>query len=130
MMTTVATAATGKWAGHPIGREKMRGAYWQHVVLSKVELSRNELQKAPPGSWHPAAEALLQQAEDAARRPGSTIRVWLSGSAINRAFVSLHAAQVLMAKHATDDCDRVQLVWAMSRVRTTMPRSCSAWRSI
>jgi hypothetical protein len=26
-----------------------------------------------------------------------------------------------MSKHATDDCVEVQLVWAMSRVRTTMP---------
>jgi hypothetical protein len=130
MMTTVATTATGKWAGYLAARKKMRGAYWQHVVLSKVELSRNELRRAAPGDWHAPAEALLKQAEEAARQPGSTIRVWLSGSAINRAFVSLHAAQVLMAKHATDDCDRVQLVWAMSRVRTTMPRSCSAWRSI
>jgi hypothetical protein len=119
-MATVATTVTSKWAGHLAVRE-MRGAYWQHVVLSKVELSRNELRKAAPGPWHTVVEALLQQAEDAARRPGSTIRVWLSGSAINRAFVSLHAAQVLMAKQSTDDCVDVQLVWAMSRVRTTMP---------
>jgi hypothetical protein len=119
-MATVATTITSKWAGHLAGRET-RGAYWQHVVLSKVELSRNELRKAAPGPWQAAVEALLQQAEGAARRPGSAIRVWLSGSAINRAFVSLHAAQVLMAKQATDDCVDVQLVWAMSRVRTTMP---------
>jgi hypothetical protein len=119
-MATVATTVTSKWAGHLAGRE-MRGAYWQHVVLSKVELARNELQKAAPGAWLATAAALLQQAEDAARQPGSAIRVWLSGSPINRAFVSLHAAQVLMAKHATDERVEVQLAWAMSRVRTTMP---------
>jgi hypothetical protein len=120
MMTTVATTVTGKWAGHLAGRE-MRGAYWQHVVLSKVELSRNELQKAAPGDWQPTVAALLEQAEDAAREPGSTIRVWLSGSAINRAFVSLHAAQVLLAKHLPDERIDVQLLSAMARVRTTMP---------
>jgi hypothetical protein len=119
-MATVATTITSKWAGHLAGRE-MRGAYWQHVVLGKVELSRNELRRAAAGDWQVAVAALLDQAEEAARQPGSRLRVWLSGSAINRAFVSLHAAQVLMAKHATDECVEVQLLWAMSRVRTTMP---------
>jgi hypothetical protein len=119
-MATVATTITSKWAGHLTGRQ-MRGAYWQHVVLSKVELSRNELRRATPGEWQTAVAALLDQSEDAAREPGSAIRLWLSGSAINRAFVSLHAAQVLMAKHAADESVDVQLVWAMSRVRTTMP---------
>jgi hypothetical protein len=63
----------------------------------------------------------LDTAEQAARRPGSRIRLWLSGSAINLAFVNLHAAQVLLAKHASDERVDVQLMSAMLRVRTTMP---------
>jgi hypothetical protein len=104
-------------------------AYWQHVVLSKVALARTELDQArcaePPGTdWIERAGKLLEEADSAARRPGSKLRLWLSGSAINRAFVNLHAAQVLMAKHAGDD-ERVtvMLSWAMSRVKTTMPAS-------
>jgi hypothetical protein len=102
-----------------------RGAYWQHVVLSKVALSRTELQRARDAAgadWMVRAARLLDDAESAANRPGSKILLWLSGSAINRAFVNLHAAQVLMAKHAGDDERvKVQLSWAMSRVKTTLP---------
>lgn len=103
-----------------------RGAYWQHVVLSRVALARNDLRNARergPGdddAWT-RIEDLLAAAEQAASRPGSRLRLWLSGSAINRAFVSLHAAQVLLAKHLPRERVDVQLLSAITRVRTTMP---------
>jgi hypothetical protein len=103
-----------------------RGAYWQHVVLSRVALARNELRNArdraagDDDAWT-RIEDLLATAEQAASRPGSRLRLWLSGSAINRAFVSLHAAQVLLAKRLPTERLDVQLLSAMSRVRTTMP---------
>lgn len=102
-----------------------RGAYWQHVVMTKVALLRSELQRTRAGSgsedWLAKAAELLDEADRAASRPGSRIRLWLGGSAVNRAFVNLHAAQVLIARHASDERVDVLLMWAMSRVRTTMP---------
>ena len=102
-----------------------RGAYWQHIVLTKVALLRGELRRVRVASgeddWQAQAGLLLDEAEQAARNPGSRIRLWLSGSAVNRAFVNLHAAYVLVATHATADRIEVLLLWAMSRVRTTMP---------
>ena len=102
-----------------------RGAYWQHVVMTKVALLRSELERARAASgdaeWYAKAEELLDLADGAANHPGSRLRLWLGGSAVNRAFVNLHAAQVLMARHTGDDRVDVQLTWAMSRVRTTMP---------
>jgi hypothetical protein len=103
-----------------------RGAYWQHVVLSRVALASNDLEQARERGTidedtGARIGALLNTAEHAARRPGSRIRLWLSGNAINRAFVNLHAAQVLLAKHLPDERIDVQLLSAMARVRTTMP---------
>ena len=102
-----------------------RGAYWQHVVMTKVALLRSELQRTRAGSgsedWLAKAAELLDEADRAANQPGSRIRLWLGGSAVNRAFVNLHAAQVLIARHASDERVDVLLMWAMSRVRTTMP---------
>jgi hypothetical protein len=103
-----------------------RGAYWQHVVLSRVTLIRNDLQWARAAApdreagWA-AADELLDTAAQAARHPGSRIRLWLGGSAVNRAFVNLHAAQVMLARHAPDERLDTLLLSAMTRVRTTMP---------
>ena len=127
-MAQVATTAARGWARRELSvREaSQRGAYWQHVVLSRVALARNEFQNArvrgsgDDDAWA-RVEDLLATAEHAALRPGSRMRLWLSGSAINRAFVSLHAAQVLLAKHLPDERVDVQLLSAMTRVRTTMP---------
>jgi hypothetical protein len=127
-MAQVATTAVRGWV-RPRRSAKdasQRGAYWQHVVLSRVALVRNDLQNARDrGSRDDDAwariEVLLATAEHAASRPGSRIRLWLSGSAVNRAFVNLHAAQVLLAKHLPDEQVDEQLRSAMTRVRTTMP---------
>jgi hypothetical protein len=105
-----------------------RGAYWQHVVLSRIALALSDLEQARERGvvdedTVARIGALLDTAEHAARRPGSRIRLWLSGSAINRAFVNLHAAQVLLAKHVPEERIDVQLLSAMARVRTTMPPS-------
>jgi hypothetical protein len=103
-----------------------RGAYWQHVVLTRITLVRNDLQRARATApereegWEAAAQ-LLDAATLAAQRPGSRIRLWLNGSAVNRAFVNLHAAQVMLAKHAPDARLDTLLLSAMTRVRTTMP---------
>jgi len=133
-MAQVATTAARGWARPrlPANDASQRGAYWQHVVLSRVALVRNDLQaarnaqtardpsSADDNAWAEVG-ALLDTAERAASRPGSRFRLWLSGSAVNRAFVNLHAAQVLLAKHLPDERVDAQLRSAMTRVRTTMP---------
>ena len=133
-MAQVATTAVRGWAKprRSATDVSQRGAYWQHVVLSRVTLVRNDLQNArdaraardrdaaDDGAWAQIG-ALLDTAERAAAWPGSRIRLWLGGSAVNRAFVNLHAAQVLLAKHLPDERVDAQLRSAMIRVRTTMP---------
>jgi hypothetical protein len=125
-MAQVAMTAGGWVRRRTASDVSHRGAYWQHVVLSRVALARNDLDQAGErgtvdGDAGARVGALLDTAEHAARRPGSRIRLWLSGNAINRAFVNLHAAQVLLAKHVPDERIDVQLLSAMARVRTTMP---------
>jgi hypothetical protein len=103
-----------------------RGAYWQHVALTRIILVRNDLQRARAAApdhadWWDAASALLDTAEAAAHCPGPRLRQWLGGSAVNRTFVNLHAAQVMLARYAPADRLDTQLQSAMTRVRTTMP---------
>jgi hypothetical protein len=125
-MAQVAMTASGLVRRRPARDASQRGAYWQHVVLSRVTLARNDLAQArerqavDEDAGNRIGE-LLDTAEHAARRPGSQIRLWLSGSAINRAFVNLHAAQVLLAKHLPEERIDIQLLSAMTRVRSTMP---------
>ncbi|HEY7271281.1 MAG TPA: hypothetical protein VH502_01015 [Actinoplanes sp.] len=125
-MAQVATTAGGWVRRRSASDASARGAYWQHVVLSRVALARNDLEqvrarKTIDDDAARGIDGLLGTAEHAARRPGSRVRLWLSGSAINRAFVNLHAAQVLLAKHLPDERIDLQLLSAMARVRTTMP---------
>jgi hypothetical protein len=95
-------------------------------VTSRVVLARDDLRTVAAG---PGADrdglaevaALLDAAQAAASRPGSGLRLWLDGSAINRAFVSLHAAQVLLARLTPADRVDVHLLSAMARLRSTMP---------
>jgi len=96
-----------------------------------VALTRNELGKvrgADAGDADGLAqvENLLAAAEQAATRPGSRIRLWLNGSAINRSFVNLHAAQVLLASYTPHEDLDLHLLSAMTRLRATMP--CTAER--
>jgi hypothetical protein len=125
-MAQVAMTARGWVRRRSPSDASPRGAYWQHVVLSRVTMARNDLEQARvrdevDGDAATRIDELLGTAEHAARRPGSRMRLWLSGSAINRAFVNLHAAQVLLAKHLPDERIDLQLLSAMARVRTTMP---------
>ncbi len=102
-----------------------RGAYWQHVVLSRVAIGRYDLAMArssnPGDDSHNHIEDLFDAADQAAQHPGRRLWLWLNGSAINRAFVNLHAAQVLLARYVPDDRVDAHLQSAMTRVRTTMP---------
>jgi hypothetical protein len=133
-MAQIAIPAARGWASDV----SHRGAYWQHVVLSRVALARNDLAEAQnrqavdpdaakqiTGLVDPDAAkritGLLETADHAARQPGSRIRLWLSGSAINRAFANLHAAQVLLTKHVPNERVDIELHSAMARVRTTLP---------
>jgi len=126
MAQAVTAAAGGIRQRAALHKPPDRGAYWQHVVLSRITLVRNDLQRArttqPDNEtgWA-SAEALLNTAEKAALQPGSRVQTWLGGSAVNRAFVNLHAAQVMLARHAPDERLDTQLLSAMTRVRTTMP---------
>jgi hypothetical protein len=106
-----------------------RGAFWQHVVLTRVALARDDLRRCrehragEPGleAGLDQVERLLSTAEQAALRPPSRILHWLTGSGINRAFTSLHAAQVLLARHSPDQGLEGRLLSALARLRATMP---------
>ena len=126
VQAVTATAGGFRRRARTVREPSERGAYWQHVVLSRITLVRNDLQRAratepeSEAGWA-GAEALLNKAEKAAQQPGSRVQTWLGGSAVNRAFVNLHAAQVMLARHAPDERLDTQLLSAMTRVRTTMP---------
>ena len=104
-----------------------RGAFWQHVVLTRVALARDDVRRCceqragEPGLEQALerVEELLRTAEQAALRPPAL--VWLTGSGINRAFTSLHAAQVLLARHSPDHGLEGRLLSALARLRATMP---------
>jgi len=105
-----------------------QGAYWQHIIISRVALVRADLARDAPGDWLPGqvrdrADELLTRAENAARRPRPRMRLWRGGSPVNQAFVSLHAAQVLIAQHERADRLDGSLRSAMTRVRATLPES-------
>jgi hypothetical protein len=121
-LTTSGATEAGRLGSHMSGR----GAYWQHIILSRVALVRAELDgsdKPLPDRVRKHAEELLMAAEDAALRPGP--RVWLSlaGGPVNRAFVNLHAAQVLLAQYEPAGRLEARLRFAMTRVRATLPES-------
>lgn len=103
-----------------------RGAFWQHVIMTRAALARDDLNAARGrGQIDEEAaeriEARLRTAEDAAAPHGWRLRSWLTGSAVNRAFTNLHAGQVLLARYAHDDALDVRLLSAMTRLRATMP---------
>jgi hypothetical protein len=106
-----------------------RGAFWQHVVLTRVALARDDVRRCreyragEPGLEQglEQVEELLRTAEQAALGPPSRVLHWLTGSGINRAFTSLHAAQVLLARHSPDDGLEGRLLSALARLRATMP---------
>lgn len=123
----VASTATG-WAGRRGWDRSGQGAYWQHIIISRVALVRAELvrdgpEEALPDSVRERAEELLAAAEDAALRPGSQLRLWLGGGPVNRAFVNLHAAQVLLARYEPAGRVESRLRFAMTRVRTALPET-------
>jgi len=104
------------------------GAYWQHVILTKAALARDDLNAArAAGQIDPEAarqvETRLREAEDAATRHGPRWWHWSTGGAVNRAFTNLHASQVLLARYTRDDGLDVRLLSAMTRLRATMPSS-------
>jgi hypothetical protein len=106
--------------------ESRQAAFWQEFVLSRVAAARYDLRIARAATAEPAEawteiEDLLGEAERAARRPGSPMWVRRYGGAVNRAFVRLHAAQVLLARHQPDERLGAKLDSAMARVRATMP---------
>ncbi|MEV6489558.1 hypothetical protein AB0M20_13175 [Actinoplanes sp. NPDC051633] len=111
-----------------------RGAYWQHVVLSRVALARDDLHRVSDGrtcdTGLAQVDQLLKAATKAATQRGSRLRIWLGGSAINHAFVNLHAAQVLLAKYAPADRLDGQLRSAMVRLRATLPVTAERRREL
>ena len=129
-MAQIAARAVGWRRGRDISQW---GAYWQHVILSRVALARVDMHRARGDDDDPVWERigpLLDTAQRAAERPGSRLLVWLGGSAVNRAFVNLHAAQVLLARHVPDERLDMQVRSAMTRVRTTMPESTERRREL
>ncbi|MEH1128901.1 hypothetical protein [Micromonospora sp. CPCC 206061] len=103
-----------------------RGAFWQHVIITRAALARDDLNAAREcgqidGEAAERIEERLRTAEDAATPHGWRLRSWLTGSAVNRAFTNLHAGQVLLARYARDDVLDVRLLSAMTRLRATMP---------
>lgn len=125
----VASAASG-WsqAGRLVWDMSGRGAYWQHIIISRVALVRAELGRDGPADSLPApvrerVEELLVMAEDAALRPGPRVWLWLGGGPVNRAFVNLHAAQVLLARFEPAGRLDASLRFAMTRVRATLPET-------
>ncbi|MET0418131.1 MAG: hypothetical protein ABW022_19135 [Actinoplanes sp.] len=125
----VASTATG-WAqaGRLTWDMAGRGAYWQHIIISRVALTRTELVRGDQDETLPEpvlqrVEELLVAAEDAALRPGPRMRLWLGGGPVNRAFVSLHAAQILLARYEPAGRLDARLRFAMTRVRATLPET-------
>lgn len=117
----VATTA-GRFAWDTAGR----GAYWQHIIISWVALVRADLVRGATDEPMPVpvrdrVEELLVAAEDAARRPGPRLRLWLGGGPVDRAFVSLHAAQVLLARYEPAERLETRLRFAMTRLRAALP---------
>lgn len=103
-----------------------RGAFWQHVIMTRAALARDDLNAARERGHIEAEaaeriEARLRTAEDAASPHSWRLRSWLTGSAVNRAFTNLHAGQVLLARYAEDDALDVRLLSAMTRMRATLP---------
>jgi hypothetical protein len=127
-MAQVATVTAGRARRLITPDRRARGAYWQHVVLSKITQVRRDLGRAragDPGDDHAAewqdVDDLLAEAQRAAHCPGWRVLQAITGSQVNRAFVNLHAAQVMLAEHVADADLDTRLLSAMIRVRTTMP---------
>ncbi|GLH99293.1 hypothetical protein [Phytohabitans aurantiacus] len=103
-----------------------RGAFWQHVILTRAALARDDLKAACERSLiDPEAaqriEERLSTAEEAATPHSWRLRSWVTGSAVNRAYTNLHAGQVMLARYAQDDALDVRLLSAMTRMRATLP---------
>jgi hypothetical protein len=127
-MAQTATVTGGRARRWFYRDRRARGSYWQHIVLSRITQVRRDLMRAraaDPADVH-AAEwkdvgDLLAEAQRAAHCPGWRFLQAITGSQVNRAFVNLHAAQIMLAEHVADADLDTRLLSAMIRVRATMP---------
>jgi hypothetical protein len=114
-------------------RRKRRGSYWQDIVLVRVRLAQHDLdhvlarQAAAQSEDTAGCESgfaenvniLLERAEEAALE-GNKGWARVLGHPVSQAFVNLHAAEVLIARHSPADQIEDRLVSALARFRATM----------